>query len=507
MNKIFQLRNSLIYISGFSFLLTILVFSKWGPKLTTDTFYYFNLAKDVKNGLFPVSSSNSPGYPAILALVNSIFSIGWEEASWWISITIYLLALLLWYYLILGFSENKITKLKIIFYSIFISNLWWSLKILLFAHADGVFYIFCLSIVVCLLNWGRNEKLSTWIFLCLLASVSVWIKYNGMIFLPFLAVSPVLFYGFNRKAWIGMVPLAAIIPSFFIFKSFNGQVIRHLDSEHDIPKISNEISWETFSTNIEDTGKAIFDFFFTTYLTSRFPVWLTVLFLIAVFVLYLFLLFKWFGKGKIELVLLSFGIVYIVGMGFIFQLTSHTEMNSRTLFPIFIFSVGFIALMVLNINRMSSYGIGLLFFLCLINFTRSSHGLIDWYKRAPMDSFVLINQFKTKASVVKSQELVDLLNIDHFKIYTNQVRNLSAAFDYEMVRNFGMDYEFQRGKIRPVDSLLVEEREREMFTNLMNGDGIIVLFDFKSPEKISSFDSIQFHHLRIEDDLIIYKKN
>jgi hypothetical protein len=491
--RILESSSLLIYISGFS--------------LSTDTFYYFNLAKEVKNGLFPVSSSNSPGYPAILALVNSIFSTGWEEASWWINITSYLFSILLWYYLILGVSENKTGKLKILFYSIFISNLWWSLKILLFAHADGVFYIFCLSIVVCLVNWGRNEKLSTWIFLCLLASVSVWIKYNGLIFLPFLAVSPVLFYGFNRKAWIGLLPVATVLPSFFIFKSLNGQVIRHLDSERDISKISDEISWETFSANIEDTGKAIFDFIFTSYLTSRFPVLLTVLFLIAVFTLYLFLLFKWFGKEKIELVLLSFGIVYIAGMGFIFQLTNHTEMNSRTLFPIFIFTVAFIALMVLNNHKMSSHGIGLLIFLCLINFTRSTHGLIDWYKRAPMDSFVLVNQFKTKASVVKSKELVDLLHMDPSKIYTNQVRNLSAAFDYEMVRNFGMDFEFQRGKVRPVDGSLVEQREREMFANLVNKEGIIVLFDFQSPEKISGYDSIQFHHLRIEDDLIIYKRN
>jgi hypothetical protein len=507
MDKTFQLRNSLIFISGLSFLLAILVFSKWGPSLSTDTFYYFNLAKVVKNGLFPVSSSNSPGYPAILAFINSIFSTGWEEASWWISITIYLLAIFLWYYLILSALKDKSNKLKILFYSLFISNLWWSLKILLFAHADGVFYIFCLLIVVCVLHWGRNEKLSTWIFLCLLASVSVWIKYNGLIFLPFLAVCPLLFYGFNRKVWIGLVPIVSILPSFFIFKSLNGQVIRHLDSEREILKVSNEISWETFSANIEDTGKAIFDFFFTSYLTSRIPIFLTVLFFIAVIALYFFLLFKWFGKEKIELVLLSFGIVYILGMGFIFQLTNHTEMNSRTLFPVFIFSVAFIGYMVVNTKRVNSYGIGLLFFLCLINFTRSTHGLVDWYNRAPMDSFVLVNQFKTKSSVVKSRELVELLNIDHSKIYTNQVRNLSAAFDYEIVRNFGMEYEFQRGKVRLVESSLIEDRVREMHTNLINEDGIIVLFDFKSPDKISSYDSIQFHHLRIEDDLIIYKKN
>lgn len=504
--KIFQLRNLFIFFSGISFLLVILVFSKWGPSLSSDTFFYFNLAKDIKNGLFPISSSNSPGYPAVLALISNVFSKGLEESAWLISISSYILAILLWYFILSRISDRNISKIRIGLYAILISNLWWSLKLLLFAHADGVFYIFCLLIVLNLVIWGRSGSFHIWLLLCFLASVSVWIKYNGLIFLPFLTICPLLYYGFNLKALIGIVPVITIIPSFLIFKNLNGQVIRHFDTNRDIQKFSNEINWDTFFVNFEDTGKAIFDFIFTSYLTPIFPVILICVFLISIFVLFFYFLFKQFGKNKVELLLASFVVVYIIGMGFIFQLTNHTEMNTRTLFPVFIFSIAFFAFKFLNLIKIKRNVLIFIFIFIFINFARSTHGLMDWFYRAPMDSFVFIDKFKSKESVVKCKELVDLFNIDRSKIYTNNVRNLTAAFDYERVSDFGKDFEFQRGKIRPVEIIEIQKREREMFNNLNNNRGIIILFDFKDLDKIHSYNTNEFYHLKIDSDLIIYKK-
>ncbi|MDP3200379.1 MAG: hypothetical protein Q8M62_11155 [Algoriphagus sp.] len=494
------------YISYFAiffiFCSATFTFLKWGPIFSSDTLVYFNLSKQVSMGKFPYSPFYSPGYPTLVSSIKTIFYLGFEDAASLISISFFFISIIISYFIIIEIRERK-EWVENIFYSLFIGICWWSVTIVFSSHADSLFYVFCLFIILFLIKWLKSNNLFYFIIASLLSAASIWIKYNGLIFLPFLAIVPIYYFGICRKALLGLIPLLSNGISFILFKNINGQVIYHLETNSRVFEFwKKDISLITLLSNLSDSGKTFIDFTLTSYAWSFFSQLFYIFIFLLTSVIFFFYLIRKFSKESIESIFLLFSIVYFYGYLFMSQLTNHTEVNRRTMFPALLFFI-FYLIIVLNRNKSIVFS-GLIVIYAFLNLMRSGFGFIDWYKRAPMDSFVLVNEFKERRSLVNLNELLLKNNLLPENIYTNNVRYLVPYFDYEWVNSIPVKEKFMRGRYREVSNEFYDSINASMIKKIEERDAVLIIFDFqKSTYQFSEI--LNANKLIIGDDLILSK--
>lgn len=490
------------FLAVFILFICLITIFAHGPIINSDTLSYFNLANKVADGYFPYSSFYSPGYPLIVGIISKYLNLSYVYISNFFAFSVFFLSIYLWFYILkvqFGKIYNSIFCLSL---SIIFTNLWWSIKIINFAHADSIFYVLVLLICFQLLLWIKKSTLSRFIFISFLAAISVWIKYNGLIFLPLLLILLVFQKGLNRKVVYALFPVVFILGSFILFKFVNnGEVIKHLETNRSFFGWQGKASVDTILTNIKDGGNVFIQYFISN-LYRKFSIDFLNYFVALILFLIPVIFFNKKNQNFIGFVFYLFFLLYIIGYMTISYFTNHTEIDQRTMFPAYIF----LTICVLSIFYKTSFFVKycLVFFL-LLNVLRSFLGFSDWIHRAPMDSFNNIDKFQNKKSLNFLRDIICQKNIPLNLVYTNNSRYLTATFNYEFVSNIPSKTQFIRGKFREKSSDQLNDEIDELIKNLVLLNAIVVLFDYEEEEKI--FASLTgLKKVYIENDLIIYNE-
>lgn len=360
-------------------LLSCFTFLKWGPIITSDTLSYFDLANRVKEGIFPYSSSYSPGYPFLVGSIAKISNLAFEKVATLIVFIVFLSSTYLWFRIVQLIFNKKAKWHLYLLISIFVTNLWWSIKVIYIAHADTIFYILSILIAYQTLLWTEKISWKRFLFICALASMSVWVKYNGLIFLPFLVFLPLLQINLKSKILFSLLPIPIILSSFILFKHINkGQVIKHLEINRSFVFWQGNISIETLLVNIQDAGKVFIEYFLSNLYRNYSTDILNVIGVILILGIGLFLLLRY--KYSSVLIFYSFFLLYLIGyMGFS-HFTNHTEINQRTMFPAYIFlTISFLLLF----KSSPSLSKKILLIFMTLNIARSFIGFTDWICKLP----------------------------------------------------------------------------------------------------------------------------
>lgn len=474
---------------------------KWGVFFSSDTLFYFKMANSVAAGIYPHSGTNSPGYPTIIALLSQTLNTQYQQTALILALCSYAAIIVLLFNIFYELLDSKLSRGWIILLSLFIVNSWWSIKILFNAHADLILYVLHLSVLLLLLRYFKSKMFGYYIACCLLAAIGVWFKYNALVYLPFLTVIPLFFYGWRRQSAVGLLAILIVGASFLTFKSVNGSVIHHLEFSGSLMNAQQSgLSSETFFTNWKDTGYVVVSSLFSELAANRMPTMVLMMFVVAVLFAFGFVGIRYFGRLDLNAVMWVFVAVYVCSLGTMSQLSNHTEMDLRTLFPAVIcFVVGCIGFMLNNSMRITG-----LFFIAIFSTQtfRSLAGLREWYNRAPMDSFIYANQFSQKSSLVRLREIMTLKNLRPVDVFTNSPRYLTIYFDYNFVSPIPQETEFLRGRRRGVDDQEQRRRKMKLEQIIQKGNAILILFDYKNLEEYRS----KFRVEVIEDDAIIYSE-
>lgn len=489
---------SLLILGVIVFILNLILFFKWGPIINFDTFIYFNMAKIVVEGDFPYSSAYSPGYSFLIGIIHKITKLSYEKIATFLVFLVYLSSIFLWSNILKSIFE-EIKSFYLAIFGLLITNFMWSIKIIYFVHADSFFYFFILLIAYQIVLWIQDSTNRKFFLISFLAAISLWIKYNGLIFLPFLTILPILSIRGNRKYLLSFIPIFLILFSFFLYKKINnGEVIKHLETNREIEWWQGEDSRDTLKTNLKDAGKEFFDFFFPKSMTS---------FSVQVFGYGGFLFLLIFGvwlfvhrKYRIAGIFYSFSLLYIFGYMFISHFTNHTEINQRTMFPGYIFLT--ISLLYVFKFQASKWKWVLIGFFAL-SLIRSIFGFSDLIWSGSINSFKKIELLKERGSVQSLNSIMKEHSINPNMVYTNNPLYLAALLEYSLVSRFPEKTDFIRGKFREKTKDQLTLEIFVMINNLNSGKALIVLFDYENElmEELAGFKTIS-----IDSDIIIYSE-
>ena len=493
---------SIQVIAMIIFLICVFTALKWGPIVSSDTLSYFNLANKVVDGHFPYSNSYSPGYPCLIGILGKYFNSNFQTISFFVSIFVFLSSIYIWFCILRRTIGAIFPSIFLFFLSVVFTNFWWSIKIINFAHADSFFYFFILLISFQILLWIERPTILRFIFISILASISIWIKYNGLIFLPILLILILIKKDLNQRTLYGIFSVVFILYSFFLFKMINnGEVINHLETNRSFVLWQGDSSVETFLINIKDAGSVFIQYFisnfyrnFSNYIFDFFSTF-SLLALVLVF-------FTKRNQNFIGFVFYIFFVTYIMGYMIMAHFTNHTEIDQRTMFPAYIFFT--ISLLSIFSNLSFIYKLVLVLFL-FFNISRSLLGFKDWFMRASMDSFNKIEDFKKKNSLNFLKDIMDQKGILPDMVYTNNFRYLTASFDYQFVKMIPNKSQFVRGKFREKSEKQLYIEIEDLRNNLVLGKAIIVLFDFEGEiEILKGLDGLKI--ISMDNDLIIYSE-
>lgn len=503
LKNISRIQILVLILSSVVLLLVIVTYIKWGPALQNDLIYYFHMAGQIGKGSFPYSNGYSPGYPAIVHFTHYVSHLDFIESSTLLCAIFYLSAWILLYYSTGILFDLKQKKMLAILASFILLNSWWSLKIILRVHADGFFYVFHLAILLTLLLFLTSKNIR-WFLLCsVLAALAVWVKYNGLIYLPYLAVVPFLFWGWKRIALFGVIPVLLVGSSFFVFRSINHNVIHHLEiSESSFSLWQGDISFQTLYTNVKDSGKVLISGLSSNAFASLLPNVVAIVYFLIVIALLVYYIFKTLGKQNLPSVILAFTVIYIFGFILMSQRTNLVEVNLRTFFPVTLFFLlGLFGLLL----QFKVY-IGYYFIVLFIFFqpVQSIAGLVNWYRHAPMDSFKKANVFKSKKSLIRLRELMRELDVDTGNIYTNEIMYLAIYFDYNAVEPAPGKKQFGMGTYTIIDDQAYEELLTKFKSDIRKGASILFLVD-SDMETVRHYGGNEFRYEKIQNDFIIYR--
>jgi hypothetical protein len=484
------------------FILVLVTYLKWGPGLLNDTITYFRMASQISQGVFPYSGSFSPGYPALVHSFSHLFNISFSESSFWLCSFFYVAILVLVYLVMVNFFELESKRLLALLSAFLLINTWWSLKIILRAHADGLFYVFHVAILLTLLLFLKNKDYRLYILSSALAAISVWVKYNGLIYLPYLAIVPFIFWGWNRFAFMGVIPVFLMGTSFMLFRSVNGSVIHHLEVSGTSGAFwQEEISMQTLVTNLSDSGNALFSSLFSNFFTTYFPTSGSVMFLLVALASFAYFTIREWGNQNKMAVIFAFPIIYIFGFLVISQPTNHTEANLRTLFPaVLFFLLGLFGFLVKHKFSIACYAI---VFFVLFQPLQSAAGLIDWYRNNTMDSFKKSGDFNRKKSLKRLDDLMIELKLTNEEVYTNKERYLTMYFDYRKVNSVPDKRQFLKGGFRELGDQDYQVLVQKLKSEIETGNAIVIVFD-ANLKAITQYGFDQFCVERDQDDFIIY---
>ncbi|MFC4874945.1 hypothetical protein [Negadavirga shengliensis] len=197
---------------------TITSFYKYGPYFSPDTVNYFRIASGTETSML---ANYSPLYPALLYLISRLFSLSVFEAASLLVAMGFISGLLI----IFRLSKTLLPETPLrLYFPLAISFLaWWSFRVMVNAHADGIMYLLLLAwLYVGLLVW-KSDRLSHFWWLGIIGSIMIWAKINAIFLLP--VVVMIYFFTQNIKWRIPAFCLILSLGAYFYFFQENILVI------------------------------------------------------------------------------------------------------------------------------------------------------------------------------------------------------------------------------------------------------------------------------------------
>ena len=235
--------QGLLFCFGLVLFLILLIkfIFDFGPFVSTDIVDYSRMARDVSNGFFPHSSSFSPGYPFFIGITSKILGIHESKSIFiWVFVLQFSTIIFVYNLVRLNFKNEKFTFTKLALISFVILSHWAILKVLITAHADALFLALLIGYFYFLFMWLRSYKLKWFVFSTLYAGLCIWVKYNGLILLPFLIIASLIFGKNKFKIQLLILPIVTAFASYFTFKTINGSVIKHFQGTNFFDKLETE---------------------------------------------------------------------------------------------------------------------------------------------------------------------------------------------------------------------------------------------------------------------------
>jgi hypothetical protein len=504
--KIFSRKKqkSLFYLGlAVFFLLLIKFLFEFGPFYTTDIVDYSRMAKDVSKGFFPHSPSFSPGYPFFIGITSKLFSMHESKSVFfWVFILISSSIIFTYNFIKLNYNNEKGTFKKTAFISFIFLSHWAILKILITAHADPLFLVLLLVYFNCLFLWLRTFNLKWFIITTLFAGLCIWVKYNGLILLPFLIIASLIFGKNKFKLYILILPIITAFTSYFTFKTINGSVIKHFQGTNFFDKLDFALhNLELLHSNLVHSGRVYFSILFTNSIQLLIPDWLAFVFFIIVLFLFCGYFFFSTMNKKIENALLLFSFFYWFSFFILSQFTSYEEIDTRTMMPSVLSFILWVLLIFKSLKTQYKY---LISFVVILNLVYSFYFItVLNLSTDRKNTFNYISNFSDRKSVIELKKLQKTYSFND-RIYTNEFRNVLYAFDYSGIKRYPSHKKFVNGKFHELNKQEYDKIRQKFCNDFSTTTSAVLLIDYPKSKKIDNClltkNSKIFH---IENDVLV----
>jgi hypothetical protein len=395
-----------------------LLFFLRGPAISYDTVIYLGLASKAKEGAFPVSGDYSPGYSLLIGSLAKVLPQSLDTIAIGLQLVMGLIfcgLMALLYQRIWSTKDTASRMYSLIVGAMTISS-WWVWERLLYAHADMFFLLLSAAIWFLLTKWHDSGHIRFFIMAGSLAVCSIWVKYNALVFIPFFAVFPFFYFGFSRKAWIGLPFSILMILAYWAFKSLNQGVIGYLETD-SIRKISLLYpgAFETWLVNLANGGRALIEVFFSRIFSSLLKYHYYVLFLLGLGFFACWEAMRSFSKQSLIEVYALWVIGYLLSFLILQQLVDHQETNTRTLSHAAVLLVPILLVRLYQWRKRFAFGI--LLFMFLAQLTYLVHASRLWYQKGPATSFYHAIEFAKTPTFQKVKEIAELYEIEPSNIF------------------------------------------------------------------------------------------
>ena len=475
-------KNNLLRFIAFALIVFFLVgiallMRNSGLLYFTDTVSYLDMTDRINKGFFPHSDSFSPGYPFLMAMVSKLFSTSEIQTVYTTSFILIFSVFCVLYQLIKSFIDNKdqFSFKSFILVFILLAN-WLLLKIILTAHAD-LFFLFLLSLYFLgLVKWLFFEEKNGFYLLLTTIVLSVWIKYNAIVLVPFSILS-IFFYGKKKTiqyAFPIVILLIAFCCSYALFKQINGTVIQHLQPDSFSVKISKSIqNLSLLSSNYSLSGKVFLGAVFSKSLELLIPKSVATLFMFVLTFLFIYMLTSTIKRREKENIFLFFSFFYWVIFYALCQYTGWEEINARTLFPSIL-----TMLIWLFLQQNKSKLIGKRFINAVIAISvLYSLCYVVILNRSEQNKFLNhLSDFKHKKIV---QNFIERGKQNNFagNIFSNDARNISFALGHIKVNDYPKKKLFQRGKFREISEREFSMKQAEFCNQFSTHTSALLIFN------------------------------
>ena len=503
--KIYLNKKQKLFYLGLAlfFLLLIKFLFGFGPFYTTDIVDYSRMAKDVSNGFFPHSPSFSPAYPFFIGITSKLFRIHESKSVFiWVFILISSSIIFTYNFIKLNYKNEKITFQKTASVSFIILSHWAILKILITAHADALFLVLLLVYFHCLFLWLRTFNLKWFIITTLFAGLCIWVKYNGLILLPFLIVASLIFGKNKFKLYILILPIITALTSYFTFKTINGSVIKHFQGTNFFDKLDFALhNLELLHSNLVHSGRVYFSILFTNSIQLVIPDWLAfVFFIIVLSVFFGYFFFSRMNK-KIENALLLFSFFYWFSFFILSQYTAYEEIDTRTMMPSVLSFILWILIIFKSLKNHFKY---LISFVIILNLAYSFYFIsVLNFATDKKNTFNYISNFSNRKSVIELKKLQKIYDFNG-RIYTNEIRNVLYAFNYSGIRRYPSHKEFVSGKFRELNVQEYDKNRQKFCNDFSTNTSAVLLIDYPKSKKIDNCLLTKYSKIyHIENDVLV----
>ena len=482
-------------------IISILIY-KSGLLYFTDTVSYLEMANRINKGEFPHSSSFSPGYPFLVFLISKTLSVSASTSLYVINIILALASSYILYYIIRACKQKSETNFHESVLMTFVLMINWLLiKIVLTAHADILFFFFLNVYFLLLIKWIKTFDTKWLIAIAVIAALSVWVKYNSIILVPFLLIVSLVYGRRKINYFILLLPVIFVVFSFYLFKVVNGTVIEHFQGDSIITKIEKSFTnLNLFYTNLSSSGRVYFSSVFSKSIELLIPHYIGIVFMILV----ISLLIKTFifrnEINRIENIFLLFSLYYWFCFFSLCQYTEWEELNSRTLFPSIL---SFLLWIILSYKNVPKRSIKLMNAAAILSICYSFiYVFILIYSDKSKFTNYLI-EFEKKPVVVQLKEIQFDNNVE-YRIYSNESRNLSYAMNFTKINEIPSKRVFTKGKFREKNEIEYEKLHADFCEEFKKNNTAILIFNNPLDKPIDSalvFNASNIY--RFKNDVLI----
>ena len=502
--KVISIKELKLILYSVFFLFVIKFLFDFGPFYTSDTIDYLKMANDVSLGFFPHSPSFSPGYPFLIGLISKLFvSSGIKSVFYLVFIFIFLSVFITYRIVKLIYRDSTFTFQKGAFISFVFLSHWAIFKILITAHADALFLVLLLVYFLFLFLWLSTFKVKWFIFTTFFAGMCIWIKYNGLILIPFLIFSSLIFGKNKFKLYILGFPIITAFTSYFTFSIVNGTVIKHFKSELFINKIEVALyNYDLLYYNLVLSGRVFVSAIFTRSIQLLMPDWFCIVFLMAL----LYLVFKYFlfskNSMKIENALLLFTFFYWIVFIILNQYAAYNEIGARTMFPSILSFYLWLLIIFKSLKKSKKYVVAIIL---ILNIIYSFYYVIVLnYNTDKKNTIQYVADFSNRKSVIELKKLQKNYNFND-RIYTNEYRNLLYAFNYRGINIYPSRKVFINGSFRDLNDQQYDKIQQKFWDDFSASTSVVLLIDcpkFKSFKNCVNSKKYKIFHIG-QDVLII----